>query len=129
MGKFCTNCGSPLEENKSKCEYCGKVYGEKTVNTDNSNNTKTNTNANQNYNSVSAPKSRVAAGLLGIFFGSLGVHNFYLGYTGKAIAQLLMTLFSCGLLWFVSWIWSFIEAIMILAGAINTDAHGNKLGN
>ena len=33
-------------------------------------------------------KSKVAAGLLAIFLGAFGVHNFYLGYTGKAVAQL-----------------------------------------
>ena len=26
-------------------------------------------------------KSKMAAGLLGIFLGTFGVHNFYLGYT------------------------------------------------
>ena len=39
-------------------------------------------------------KSKMAAGLLGIFLGSLGIHNFYLGYTGKAVAQLLITILS-----------------------------------
>mgnify|MGYP002146302640 CR=1 FL=1 len=34
----------------------------------------------------------VIGGMLGILFGSLGVHNFYLGNTGKAVAQLLLTL-------------------------------------
>lgn len=41
-------------------------------------------------------KSKMAAGLLGIFLGSFGVHNFYLGYTGKAVAQLLHTVLTCG---------------------------------
>ena len=38
-------------------------------------------------------KSKMAAGLLGIFLGGLGIHNFYLGYTKKAVAQLLICLF------------------------------------
>lgn len=38
-----------------------------------------------------AQKSKIVAGLLGLFLGTLGVHNFYLGYTGKAVAQLLLT--------------------------------------
>lgn len=38
-----------------------------------------------------AQKSKLAAGLLGIFLGCFGVHNFYLGNTGKAVAQLLLT--------------------------------------
>jgi TM2 domain-containing membrane protein YozV len=37
-------------------------------------------------------KSRTAYVLLGLFLGGFGIHNFYAGYTGKAIAQLLITL-------------------------------------
>ena len=35
-------------------------------------------------------KSKIGAGLLGIFLGGFGVHNFYLGYKDKAIAQLFL---------------------------------------
>ena len=73
------------------------------------------------------PKSKIAAGLLGIFLGSFGVHNFYLGYTGKAIAQLLITLLTCGFGAFISSIWGFIEGILILTGSINVDGNGNPL--
>ncbi len=37
-------------------------------------------------------KSKIAAGLLGIFLGSLGIHKFYLGYSGAGIVMLLVTL-------------------------------------
>ena len=30
----------------------------------------------------------MAAGILALFLGTLGIHNFYLGYTGKALFQL-----------------------------------------
>jgi len=40
----------------------------------------------------------VAAGILALFLGTFGIHNFYLGYTGKALFQLLGTLLSCGFL-------------------------------
>jgi len=43
-------------------------------------------------------KSKTVAGVLGILLGSLGVHNFYLGFTGKGIAQLLITVLSFGML-------------------------------
>ena len=66
-------------------------------------------------------KSKIAAGLLGIFLGSLGVHNFYLGYTGKAVAQLLISLLTCGVCAFVSGIWGLVEGIMILTGSIAVD--------
>ena len=66
--------------------------------------------------------------LLAIFFGQLGIHNFYLGYTGKAVAQLLITILSCFTLSAISAIWALVEAIMIFTGAISQDAEGNPLG-
>jgi len=108
MAKFCRNCGEPLSENAYICVKCGvKVEENNNVNPD--------------------AKSKVAAGLLGIFLGTLGVHNFYLGYTGKAVAQLLISLLSCGILSVVSGIWGLIEGILILTGSINKDAKGNLL--
>ena len=72
-------------------------------------------------------KSKAVAGVLGILFGALGIHNFYLGYNSKALVQLLMTLFSCGALSFISAIWGLVEGIMILTGSINTDGKGIPL--
>lgn len=66
-------------------------------------------------------RSRIAAGLLAIFLGSLGVHNFYLHNTGKGMAQLLMTVCTCGMLGVASEIWSIVEAILIFTGSIDSD--------
>ena len=69
-------------------------------------------------------KSKVAAGILGILIGSLGIHRFYLGYTGIGIAQILVTFITCGL----GGLWGFIEGILILTGSsITTDANGIPL--
>ena len=59
-------------------------------------------------------KSKVAAGILALLLGTFGIHNFYLGYTGKALFQLLGTLLSCGFLALPLAIWAFIEGILIL---------------
>lgn len=75
------------------------------------------------------PKSRVAAGVLGILLGSLGVHNFYLGYTGKAVAQLLITVLTCGIGAAATGIWGLVEGIMILTGSIAIDGKGYPLAN
>ena len=76
---------------------------------------------------VSEQKSRVVAGVLGIIFGALGLHNFYLGNSSKGTAQLLMTLFSCGALGVFSAIWGFVEGILILTGGIDKDGRGIPL--
>jgi hypothetical protein len=38
---------------------------------------------------LAPPKSRMAAGLLGIFLGMFGAHRFYLGHTGVGFAMLV----------------------------------------
>ena len=67
-----------------------------------------------------AQKSRLAAGLLGIIFGSLGIHNFYMGFNTKAVVQLIVSLagglLTCGVATFAMWVWGFIEGILILSG-------------
>lgn len=37
---------------------------------------------------------KVLAGILGIFFGALGIHKFILGYTNEGIIMLVLT-FTC----------------------------------
>ncbi|MGH9673495.1 MAG: TM2 domain-containing protein [Bryobacteraceae bacterium] len=72
----------------------------------------------------------MAAGLLGIFLGCLGIHRFYLGYTGIAVAQLclgLLGIVTCGITSAASAVWGLIEGILILTGSINRDAQGRPL--
>lgn len=109
MARYCSNCGKELNDTQDICLSCG-VKVEK------------------NFSNVNDErKSKLAAGLFGIFLGSFGVHNFYLGYNGKATAQLLITVLSCGILSFVSYIWGLIEGIMILSSNDYRDANGNTL--
>ena len=74
-----------------------------------------------------APKQWIVAVILAFFLGTLGVHNFYLGYTTKGIIQLVLTLTFIGLI--VSGIWAFIDFIMLLmrSGDYATDAQGQPL--
>lgn len=75
------------------------------------------------------PKSRVAAGLLGIFLGGLGIHRFYLGYTTIGVIQIILTVFLGILTLGLVGLWGLIEGIMILAGAnyFRQDAKGIPL--
>ena len=70
------------------------------------------------------PKSKGVAAILCFFFGFLGVHNFYLGYVGRGIVQLILTLTFFGM--FITGFWAFIEFIMILCGGIR-DPQGQPL--
>lgn len=60
-------------------------------------------------------KPRLAYILLGIFLGTLGIHNFFAGYTGKGLAQLLISVLSCGALSIVVFIWNIIEICTVTA--------------
>lgn len=144
---FCKYCGKEIEDGKEVCNECASkqtnvenvneepikesVVTESTSpindNTVNSSANTTNATVNSSTNNNTTQKSKIAAGLFGIFLGSFGVHNFYLGFTGKAVAQLLITILSCGILSPVSAIWGLIEGILILAGEISKDAYGNDL--
>lgn len=104
---FCHNCGAPTAPNATFCTHCGTPLVKQAP--------------------AGQQKSKVAAGVLGILLGGLGIHNFYLGYTGKGLAQLLITLLTCGVGGVVSGIWGLVEGIMILTGSINTDANGFAL--
>ncbi|MFG2823559.1 TM2 domain-containing protein [Kitasatospora sp. NPDC048365] len=64
-------------------------------------------------------KSKLVAGLLQIFLGTLGIGRFYTGHVGMAVAQLL----TCGGLG----IWSLIDGILFLVSDDRTDAQGRKL--
>lgn len=83
-------------------------------------------NYTQPYDPLQGEKSRIAAGVLAILFGVFGVHNFYIGYTGKAIAQLAITVCSCGVLAIVSEIWGIVDGVRLLQGTICRDGHGMK---
>lgn len=109
---FCQNCGASTEDYAAFCIRCGVALT---------------TAAAATTAQVPAAKSKVAAGVLGILLGTLGVHNFYLGYIGKGIAQLLITVLSCGMLSLFSGIWGLVEGILILTGTIATDASGVPL--
>lgn len=107
---YCPNCGTQTHPQAVACVNCGyglapQVYGDQ--------------------------KSKLAAGLLGIFLGGLGIHNFYLGYQKKAIIQLLVSVIggviTCGIATVAVQIWGLIEGIMILSGSISVDGKGTPL--
>jgi TM2 domain-containing membrane protein YozV len=66
MRNYCLNCGTGLQQGQVICTNCGfAVGGGAAARAGNP-----------------QEKSKVAAGLLALFLGGLGVHKFYLGYNG-----------------------------------------------
>ena len=114
MNNLCPQCGAPVAANATKCEYCGAAV--------------TPAAPAQNTQTVQQPqviyvqqpiapgsdrsnwpiKNKAVAGLLGILFGGLGIHKFYLDQKSKGILYLLFC-------WtYIPAILGFIEGITIL---------------
>lgn len=77
----------------------------------------------------SSTKSKLVAGLLGIFLGDLGIHNFYLGNTTKGVIQLLIG--TLGWIVFMGWIsaiWGLVEGILIICSKQGSPWHQDSLG-
>lgn len=66
-----------------------------------------------------SPKSKITAILLAVFVGGFGIHNFYIGKTARATAQLLMTL---------TLILSFVTLILVLIDIIKLASDKQKDG-
>ena len=97
---FCQHCGAQINDNAVVCVKCGCAVN----------------GTNQKQNGVNSEWLVVT--LLCFFLGGLGIHRFYTGKTGTAVAQLL-TCGGCG-------IWALIDFVMILTGNF-TDAKGNLI--
>lgn len=113
-GNYCRNCGKPVTPETAVCLSCGVP------------------------NTMPVPynaKSRVTAGILALFLGCFGAHNFYLGYIPKAIVQLAVSVIGMLLLCvFIGvfpllgmWCWGVVEGILLLTGKISTDGGGRPL--
>ena len=110
---YCSNCGTKLDANASFCHNCGaRVAASNTGYTTNT--------------VINGQKSKFVAGIVAILLGTLGIHNFYLGYYKKGITQLLLFVFFLG---WASQIWAIYEALMILTGRVATDANGMPLSD
>ncbi len=67
----------------------------------------------ETWNNPAQPKQenkKVLAGVMGILFGSFGIHKFILGYTTEGIIQLVISVVTCG----IGGLVGFIEGIIYL---------------
>ena len=109
---FCKQCGAEVQDTAVVCLKCGSATGRPMVEP-----------------GAQIQKSRVAYVLLAIFLGGLGIHNFYAGYTTKAVIQLVMWCVSfvllivgIGLFGFLALgIWAIVEAC-----TVTVDSRGQR---
>jgi hypothetical protein len=65
------------------------------------------------YALARSPKSRTTFIVLGVFLGMLGAHNFYAGYTSRAVGQLCVSVLTAGWGAVVSWVWALVEICIV----------------
>lgn len=128
---FCKNCGNPIDPQAAMCVKCGFAKG-------------TGSNFCHNCGQPTQPgasictscgfaingaaaggeqKSKLVAALLAFFLGSLGIHDFYLGYNKNGIIKIVLTCCTgVG-----GGIWALIDLIRLLTGSLHTDANGVEL--
>ncbi len=97
---YCKQCGNEILDNAAVCVKCGVATGIPLP-------------------AENPAKSRTSYILLGVFLGGLGIHNFYAGYTGKALAQLLTNLIIGWLIipWIAISIWVLVEICTVVEDA------------
>lgn len=93
---FCASCGAIIKKEAEICPKCGVRQKRAPVGSDVSN-------------------TWLVALLLCIFFGTLGIHRFYVGKIGTGVLM-IVTLGGCG-------IWTLIDLILIITGKF-TDSNG-----
>lgn len=112
----CRRCGAILNPGETRCRMCGEDNMIQQPNSNYNSNYSPNYNPNMQqpmynpmYNSAIDPswpaKSRIAAGVLALLLGGIGVHKFYLGKIGLGILYLLFS-------------WTFIPGVIALIEGI-----------
>lgn len=115
---YCPNCGSETNELAAVCTKCGVALKGK----------------NSTSSGTTGDKSKLVAGLLAIFLGHLGIHEFYLGEKKRGIYKIVASVASAflsaigiGIIGLIGvWVWNIIDAVKIFQGK-RTDADGNEL--
>lgn len=119
----CPSCGgqkaTPINDREYRCEYCGHTFTpiapqptqvpQQFVSKPSFNQNQAQQNFLSAFESTnSSGKNRTTAALLAFFLGGFGVHQFYLGNTGKGILYLVFC-------WtYIPGIIGFIEGIMLI---------------
>ena len=112
MTRYCTKCGATNDEFAQFCTSCqaplpaaGSGYQPmQSVNPQQS---------MTDWKAQGADK-KIAAGIVAILLGSLGVHKFILGYTTEGIIMLLVTVLTCGFGAMITSIIGIVEGIIYL---------------
>lgn len=94
---FCPSCGNQVVATAVMCPKCGSPIG----------------SGMARHQEERSNKSRTSYILLAIFFGWLGLHNFYAKISATGVIQLLVSLGTALIGTLVTQPWAIIEAISV----------------
>lgn len=89
--KFCSECGAQINSKAEICPKCGVRVAP---------------NPSQNLD-----KNKTVAGLLALFFGTLGIHKFYLGNKKMGVIYLIISITIVGLI--LTALFSIYDAVVL----------------
>jgi TM2 domain-containing membrane protein YozV len=101
--KFCANCGKEINPGAAICTSCGTPVKPVVVGAE--------------------QKSKLVTLLLILFLGSIGIHDFYLGYNRNGVFKIILTVCTG----FGGTVWAIIDLVRLLTGSLDKDANGVEL--
>ena len=126
---ICEFCDTPLIAGQANCPNCGAAQSvAPAVNAPPPPPFQAASPTNIQDGFQPSDKSKVAAALLAFFLGAFGIHNFYVGRTGRGVTQLLLTILTCGYAGIFVAIWAVVEAVQFLGGNV-LDGNGRQISN
>ena len=100
--KYCKHCGTIIDNDCVVCPNCGKQVEK--LESGNQGVVINNTVSATAFGSEPSPKNKIAALILCIFLGALGIHRFYVGKIGTGIIWFLT-----GGCFIIGWIYDIIK--------------------
>ena len=101
----CTKCGTDPKKGNAYCSNCGNQTDPKAIIC---------VSCGVGFQPAHKESNKIAAGILAIILGCLGIHKFIMGYTKEGVIMLLVSLLTFGIGALVMWVIGLVEGIIYL---------------
>lgn len=109
--KYCSSCGAQMDDSASFCSKCGTPAPRSQAEY-----SRPQPNSYQQPYHDHNPKDRVAAALLALFLGTIGIQYFYMGKNKAGVICILISVLTCFVGAVILDVLFFIQGIIMLCG-------------